>query len=207
MGVHTLVDIMKGICFLLLLPLFGLGQEPHVILNSLTAYKQTNGILVRWVIKGGSQCNGTKVYRANQQGEFEQVNHIPGICGSNTENETYQFFDSVPFPNQINTYKLELGFQGFSGTVSVFYEDFGNQDHMVFSDFQTNSQRILFTNDLNRKATLQVFDSTGSLLHTQSNTGNEFLIRPDGLRAGIYLYRISGASEKPMQGKFYLGGR
>ena len=162
---------------------------------------------MRWVIKGGSQCNGTKVFRANVHGEFELINHIPGICGSNTENETYEFFDPNPSSNSYNNYKLEMGFQGFSETITVFYEDFGNQNHKVFSDFQTNTQRILFTNDLNRIAVLQLFDSMGREVYSESGSDNDFIISPDGLKTGIYIYRISGVSDKPMQGKFYLGGR
>jgi hypothetical protein len=199
--------IMKRICFFLLLPLFSFGQEPHAILNSLKVYKQTNGILVRWVIKGGDQCNGTRVFRANAQGHFELTYDIPGICGSSTKDETYQYFDSNPISNNYNTYRLEMGYQGFTEPITVFYEDFGNAEHKVFSDFQTNSQRILFTNDFNRDALLQVFDSTGRAVYSESGTDNDFLIQPSNLKPGIYIYQISGVSEKPMQGKFYLAGR
>jgi hypothetical protein len=198
---------MKKICFFLLLPLFSFGQEPHVILNSLKASKQTNGILVRWVIKGGDQCNGTRVFRATAQGHFELIYDIPGICGSSTKDETYQYFDSNPISNNYNTYRLEMGYQGFTEPITVFYEDFGNAEHKVFSDFQTNSQRILFTNDFNRDALLQVFDSTGRAVYSESGTDNDFLIQPSNLKPGIYIYQISGVSEKTMQGKFYLAGR
>ncbi|HAP68246.1 MAG TPA: hypothetical protein DCR04_00740 [Flavobacteriales bacterium] len=203
----NLVLNMKRICFLLLLPLFCFGQEPHAILSSLNAYKQTNGILIRWVIKGGDQCNGTKVFRANIQGHFELIHDIPGICGNSVKDETYQYFDSNPISNNYNTYRLEMGYQGFTEPITIFYADFGNQQHKVFSDFQNNSQRILFANDLNRDALLQVFDSTGRVIHSESGTDNDFVIQSSNLKSGIYIYRISGVSENPMQGKFYLAGR
>lgn len=199
---------MKRVCFLLfLLPIFGLAQEPHAILASLNAYKQTNGILLRWVIKGGSQCNGTKVFRRSGEEDFELINHIPGICGSSTENETYQFFDSIPLPNEYNHYKLELGFQGFSDTITVFYENFGNTDHQVFADHEANTYRILFSNDLNRDARLQLFDAMGREVYTETATDSDFSIQPTALKAGVYIYRITGVSEKDIEGKFYLRGR
>lgn len=200
---------MKNVCVLLfLLPLFGFAQKPHAILNSFTAYKQANGVLLRWVIEGGNQCNGTMVFRRNAEGNFESINHISGICGSSTENETYQYFDAEPFSNEYNYYKLGLGFQGFSDSITVFYEDFGNANHKVFSDFQNNTQRIIFSNDLNRKAVLEVYDQTGRGIFSETATDSDFLVRPSfGWLPGIYIFRITGVSEKDIRGKLYFGSR
>lgn len=190
----------------LLLPVFVFAQEPHPILSSLNAYKQTNGILIRWVIKGGSQCNGTKVFRSAYAEPFELVNFIPGICGSTTASVTYQFFDSIPVSNAYNSYKLELGSQGFSSTVTVFYEDFGKENHVVFSDYHNNSHRILFSNDLKIKAVLQVFDRVGNLIHSETGTDSDFTVSQLGWKPGIYMFRISGAAEKDIVGKIYFAG-
>ncbi|MCF8465634.1 MAG: hypothetical protein K9G41_12380 [Flavobacteriales bacterium] len=191
---------------LLLLPVFSQGQEPHLILSSLNAYKQTNGVLVRWVIKGGNQCNGTKVFRSANEELFEIINFIPGICGSTTASETYQFFDSVPIPNAYNSYKLELGTQGFSDTITVFFEDFGKANHIIQSDHQNHSYRILFSNDLNSKVVLEVFNRSGNLMHSESGNDTDFIIRPTGWNAGVYLFRISGVAEKDIRGKIYFAG-
>lgn len=196
-----------GVLLFLLLPLWGFAQAPHVILASFSAYKQPNGVLLRWVIKGGSQCNGTKVFRQNEVGVFEPINHIPGICGSATENETYQFFDEEPFPNAYNHYKLEMGFQGFSATITVFFEDFGSANHAVLSDYQANSYRILFQNELNRQATLQLYDQMGRAVYTRTATDSDIAIDANSLQPGVYIYRVTGVSEQKITGKFYLSDR
>ena len=181
------------------------AQTAHPILSSFNAYKQPNGILLRWVIKGGNQCQGTKVFRSVEGDTYQQINQIPGICGSFTEDETYQFFDSVPVPNRYNSYRLELGFQGFSEPVTVFFEQFGADDHLVLSDPNSGTVQILFSNDLNRKATLRVFDSSGKLVREQTTTGNRMELNPTGLITGIYVFRISGVGAKDIHGKVHLG--
>ena len=196
-----------GFLLFLLLPLWSFAQAPHVILSSFSAYKQPNGILLRWVIKGGSQCNGTKVFRQNEVGVFEPINHIPGICGSATENETYQFFDEEPFANAYNHYKLEMGFQGFSATITVFFEDFGAANHALLVNHEGNSYRILFQNELNRQATLQLYDQMGRAVSTQTTTNSDIEMDVVGLQPGIYIYRVTGVGNQKITGKFYLSGR
>jgi hypothetical protein len=201
-------DMRKPLIFLFIfIPLMVLGQEPHPLLQSFSAIKQPNGVFLKWVIKGGNQCNGTKVYRAKDYLNFEQINHLPGICGSFTENETYSYFDSVPHSNSYNHYRLEMGFQGFTDTVTVFFEDFGRADHVILSDHISNLYSILFSNDLKRKVLLQIFDTMGHVVWTETTTESHFLFRPRGLKGGVHLFRISGASSADIHGKFYFGGK
>lgn len=186
----------------LLIATFGFAQHP--ILESFNAYRQTNGVLLRWVIKGGRQCNGTTVFRSGDDYVFEQINHIPGICGNFTEAETYSYFDSVPISNAYNHYKLELGFQGFTDTITVFFEDFGVANHLVLSEHELGRYRILFSNDNNSEALLRLFDRNGNELLTESTTGNDFTIQPTAWNSGVYLFRISGVSRSDIHGKIYF---
>lgn len=182
-----------------------LGQGPHPILQSFTAYKQSNGVLLRWVIKGGNQCNGTRVFRATDDLDFEQINHIPGICGSFTENETYSYFDSVPHSNQYNHYKLELGFQGFSEKVTVFFEDFGRSPYLILSDPAAQTVRILFSNDQKQNVSLELYDRAGKSVYSANGNDSDFEFNTAALRLGIYVFRILGATESDISGKLYIG--
>ena len=192
---------------LFLVPFGALAQSPHPILKSLTAYKQPNGILLRWVIAGGNQCNGTKVFRATNEVSFEQIEHIEGICGSTSADEVYTYFDPTPFPNQYNHYKLELGYQGFSESVTAFFEKFNNANHSVLFDFEKATFRILFSNDLNLESNLTVFNSLGQNVYSASGTDSDLYINTSGWNAGVYVFRISGVSEADIHGKLYFGRR
>lgn len=192
---------------LLCAPAIGFGQSPHPILNSLEAYKQPNGVLVRWVIAGGGQCQGTKIFRSLDDLNFEQIGHIDGICGSTDAEETYTFFDTVPHPNTYNHYKLEMGFQGFSTSVTVFFEDFGNNDYSLFSDHATGSFRILYSNDLKNEAVLEVYDRFGNAVYGDVSTSSDIQFQTTGWRSGLYIFRISGVSKADIVGKFYIRGQ
>lgn len=185
----------------------GLAQTPHPILRSFSAIKQPNGVLLKWVIKGGQQCQGTWVYRAGQAQQFEVINHVEGICGSFTEDETYTYFDNEPLSNTYSYYRLEMGFQGFTDTVEVFFEDFGSDNYLLLTDGGSANFRILFSNDLNREATVQVFDLSGKILLENTTLGNDFAVSLPGQRAGIYIFRISGVSETDITGKLYFSGQ
>ena len=200
--------MMQRALFFFLFVLFsvtGLAQTPHPILRSFSAIKQPNGVNLKWVIKGGQQCQGTKVYRANESLLFEEINHVEGICGDFTEDETYTYFDDSPESNTYNYYRLEMGFQGFTDTVTVFFEDFGSDNYLLLTE--NDGFRILFSNDLNKEATIKVFDLNGKILREEKTLRNDIEIDPAGLRAGVYLFRISGVSEVDITGKLYFSGQ
>ena len=193
------------ILLLLCMPLFVVAQQPHPILKSFEAYKQPNGILLRWVIFGGNQCQGTKVYRSEDGLDFDQINHIPGICGNFTEDETYNYFDTIPHKNTYNHYRLEMGFQGFTDIVTIFFEDFDGQNYALLSDPQLNRYQIFFTNDLGNTAKMEVFDRMGNAVTTLSNNRSDHILYTDGWRRGLYIFRITGVDAGTIFGKIFIG--
>ena len=192
---------------LVLLPLVTLAQKPHPILRSFSAIKQPNGIALKWVILGGQQCDGTRVFRSENYGMFNQIEHIEGICGSQAVDVTYSYFDNNPASNTYNRYKLEMGLQGFTDTVEVFFEDFGSDDLLLQSDYANQSYRILFTNDNNSEAQLCVFDLSGKQLYQDQTNSNDIGFTLAGYPAGMYIFRISGIAQSDLHGKIYFSGR
>ncbi len=182
-----------------------MAQQPHPILTSFIASEQPNGILLKWVIAGGNQCQGTKMFRSLDQMVFEQIGHIPGICGGTQADETYTYFDTVPYGNHYNHYRLEMVFQGFTDIVTVFFEDFGSSDHALLSDHALGTYRILYTNDLNSTNVLEVFDRFGHSVYRASGNDSDFDLRTDGWPPGVYVFRISGSAGTDIRGKIYIG--
>jgi len=198
---------VNGLLVLLvaLIPLSAAAQQPHPILKSFEAYKQPNGILLRWVIFGGNQCQGTKVYRSEDGMNFDQINHIPGICGNFTEDETYNSFDTIPHKNTYNHYRLEMGFQGFTDIVTLFFEDFEGENYALLSEPQLSRYQILFENDLGNTTKLEVFDRMGNSIIRLSNNRSDHILYTDGWKRGLYIFRITGVDAGTIFGKIFIG--
>jgi len=198
---------VNGLLVLLvaLIPLSAAAQQPHPILKSFEAYKQPNGILLRWVIFGGNQCQGTKVYRSEDGMNFDQINHIPGICGNFTEDETYNSFDTIPHKNTYNHYRLEMGFQGFTDIVTILFEDFEGENYALLSEPQLSRYQILFENDLGNTTKLEVFDRMGNSIIRLSNNRSDHILYTDGWKRGLYIFRITGVDAGTIFGKIFIG--
>ena len=180
--------------------------SPHPILRSFTALKQPNGVNLQWVIKGGQQCFGIRIFRAGESLLFDEIDHIDGVCGDTEADETYTYFDSNPLANTYNHYRLEMGSQGFTDTIQVFFEDFGTDGYLLVTEPSAGQFRVLFSNDNNRDVVLKVFDISGKLMHEETRTANDFTIRPSGWQSGTYVFRISGVAQTDITGKFYFSG-
>lgn len=182
-----------------------LAQRPHPILKDLAAIRQQDGVMVKWVIAGGYQCNGIRVFRAVDGGPFEQIKHIPGICGSTDSDETYIHVDREPVRNSRNSYRLEMGAQGYTETITVLYTDFGKSGHARLTDPLDGSVRLLFSNDTEQAVELEVLNMTGSPIHTDRGTSGEFTFSTNGWPHGMYVYRISGGSTGAVTGRMVVG--
>ena len=199
--------IFTSVLVLFAFPTLAQKPSPHPILRSFTALKQPNGVNLKWVIKGGQQCFGIRIFRADESLLFDQIDHIDGVCGDTEADEAYTYFDSDPISNAYNHYRLEMGSQGFTDTIQVFYEDFGSDRYLLITENTSSQFRVLFSNDNNREAALKVFDVAGNLMFEETQASNDFTIVPDGWQTGVYVFRISGVSESDITGKLYFSGQ
>lgn len=181
------------------------AQDAHPILSEFVAIRQHKGILLRWTIRGGNQCEGTKVYRAHSQLPFEQIKHISGICGGADFDETYTHLDTLQAKNVENHYQLEMGDLGFTNVVSLFYVDYGQSNHARLTDAFNGTITLLFDNAQQDVVSLQLIDRSGSIVLQQQTNSNTLTILTHLLNPGIYTYRIAGAGNSPITGRFALG--
>jgi hypothetical protein len=180
-------------------------QQPHPILSEFIAIRQHVGLLLRWTITGGNQCNGTRVFRSADGVEFEQIEHIAGICGSELNDVTYSYLDTFPLPNAYNHYRLEMGGQGFTETITHFYTYFGNGNHARLTDPVDGSVRLLFSNATEREVMLEVIDMDGRPIHSAVTHESHFDLRTAGWKGGIYIYRVMGGDVGPVVGRMMVG--
>jgi hypothetical protein len=187
------------------LPMLAMAQRPHPILTEFSGFRQDDGIMLKWVIAGGNQCNGISIYRALEQGGFVRVGNIAGICGSTDSDETYTFLDTTALRNRDNSYRLELGWQGYTEVITVFFSDLSLGRHARLTDPVDGSVRFIFDNPRQLPVNIELFDIAGVAVIRETTRNTEFLLRQDGLRPGVYIYRIGTDGMQPVVGRMTIG--
>jgi hypothetical protein len=178
------------------------SAQPHSILKSFIAFQQEDVVVLRWVIAGGNQCAGTTMFRSEHNDVFSRIGHIEGICGNTDADETYTFVDSTALPNVNNYYKLEMGLQGFTTVVQLFFEQFGDNDVLVSPNHTDGPLRILFSNPNQETADLTILDRGGRPILTRNGSGSEFNLDLVGLSSGMYYFHLT-INGKVKTGKFF----
>ncbi len=178
------------------------GQE-NTILDSFNAADNNGTVFLKWVISSGSTCDGINIFRSSDTIGFIQIGRIEGICGSPDTPQPFSFTDENPLKNQINYYRLELGYSGYSEIISIELISLNNRDHQVRPNPVVNGAKIYFENDESKPHILLVFDLNGRIIDEQSNSQAYFSINTSSLPGGLYLFSISGTeSNQIIKGKF-----
>ena len=153
-------------------------------------------MVLRWVIRGGNTCQGMKIYRGETDVAENQIGLISGICGSTDSDETYEYVDSSAIANIFNYYRIEFGTQGLSEPVGVFFKRFGNDDVLVLPDPINDRAQILFDNQDHHSAMLLIVNTLGQIVDRKSTVSEEFDVRMNGWKDGLYYFQIVVNGEK-----------
>ncbi len=161
------------------LTIFG---QSHYLLSSFQAEKSGNRVILNWSIKQGNSCIGINILRSNDTINFKEIGNIQGICGSPDFEQRYTFVDDKPFPNQINYYKLELGFSGQTNPpMAVECISLGEQKTKVIPNPNNGFGTIYFDNPNNESVQILIHDSHGRYVDSYRTQSNQIIfdLTPD----------------------------
>ncbi len=164
------------------------AQESNA-LDALSALENNSNVYLRWTMKAGNTCNGIRIYRSLDTTSFRAIGQINGICGSSTENISYDFIDESPVINAINYYTIELGSLGFSKIISIEVLDFKN-GILVRPQPTYTTVELVFRNDLNDDYIVQLYNLQGKVLLEKSTNTDRLELDLNYHPKGIYLYKI-----------------
>ncbi len=195
---------MKALSFFLLsfITLAASGQGPHPILKNFFAQQQDEDIYLQWTIDKGQTCNDIVIERAGNAKSYEKIGFIAGVCGSPDQEMVYRFTDTIPLKNQQNHYRLELGSQGYSESVSVKPIITGKDGYHVVKNPVQNNLDIYFEDKGSK--TLQIYDLNGNQHLLRSFSGQEFSEPLHGFSPGLYIFRVETDDRNIINGKFVL---
>lgn len=175
---------------ILLISISAAFTQSHPIISFFNGEAYNNQVLLTWNIVGGNNCNGIIIYHSSDNITYNEIGEIPGICGEIIDSEPYSFLHSNPNENQLNYYKLQLGNQGFTTPLEVF---FYNTKDIGFTLFPNPSEDLIniYISNAYKNATIEVYDLNGKQVLTNKYVSG--VLNPLYIgkwEAGSYIIRL-----------------
>lgn len=170
------------------LPAF--SQTPHAILRYFSADVVKGQVRLSWSISGGNTCSGIRIQRSVDGGSFENIGKIDGVCGSPDVDVPYVFSDKEPVSNKINTYRLELGTQGYSDVRSVEFVLLNDDGFHLRYDMQTRSAEVFLDNALNERVDYTLYTIAGREILDGFTNSNKITLNLRPFSGQIFLLGV-----------------
>jgi len=154
--------------------------------------QQDAKVLIRWTIQAGNTCEDTHIERSADGISWERIGLIGGICGSPDQSVTYDFYDPLPLRNQVNHYRLELGFYGYSSPVQAEFLALPASGYLIMPHPVVSRSTLIFGNIEKHGYVFSLFDMTGKKVMELTATGNRIILDKQTLGSGMYLFRLQG---------------
>lgn len=179
-----------------------IAQSLHPILESFTLTRNTDEINANFGIIGGASCVGVELQRSIDSVNFEVVAFIPGICGGTDRTEFYSISDADPVPNVINLYRLNLGSEGKSGIVGIFYVPL-ESGIAIYPNPANDLINILIDNPLRKNYSLSISNTNAQIIFEAFSLNNdEIRIQTTFFSKGIHFLKVRFEDGEERQSKF-----
>ncbi len=190
---------------LLLIAATSAYAQSHPILGKFFVSETKGSVFLSWSIIAGSTCNGIQIYRSVDGINFSQVGEIAGVCGSANFEQPYSFTDNTPVKNKVNYYRLELGSQGISQTVSIEIVDIENSGYQIRPQPANAETKIYFNNNNRKEQQLTLYNVSGIEISTSTTNEDFFKLNTSLLPSGLYFFTISISGTPPtIKGKLLV---
>jgi len=181
-----------------------LSQEADDFISNFLAVQQDDHVFLRWTIKGGNTCDGTRIQQSVDNIYFEEIGDIPGVCGSADEPVTYDFTDSLPEKNRINYYRLELGLIGLTSPMAVDFIILNESGYSIQPNPVTSRSKLVFENPENEEIEFCLIDARGRMVMNEFTTSNHVWIDRNMTRSGSYVFKLRKDQKLLNKGKLVV---
>lgn len=167
------------------------GEDPY--LEHFSISKDDGKVLLRWVTRPGTTCEGIDIVRSTDGVNYVPIHHIPGICGGPTTSISYSHVDDMPVLNQTNHYRLELGRVGTTTARSIEVVALGKEGYLLKPSPLMGVSRLYFENPQHETCRLTLYNMGGIPVHSQETADEFFWLDGAQHLPGLYILHIEGA--------------
>ncbi len=144
------------------------------IYKDFNIYTSSGKVYITCTIQGGNTCNGITLYRSTDSLIFNQIEHLPGVCGNTDYDQKYTFIDNNPIKNARSWYKFYLGGQGYTEALSLEYYDISAG--LLIRTLNTHSYQFHFNNPLKNQYLLNLYSLSGLWLQSIAVSSETFAL-------------------------------
>lgn len=178
------------------------AQDEHPYIESFTLTVQEGRVLVQWVMKGGSTCDGSEVERSLDGVHFSRVHRIEGLCGDPSVAVPFLWADAEPVELSTLHYRIVFGTEGRSSVKSVRFGQLTTSAQRFFPSPTEGMATLLLNVPASASVTLEIFDAGVRLAsRSEQMVGREHALDLRGLPAGAYTY-VAVADGRRLVGRF-----
>ena len=174
------------------------------LLSSFRAVQTESGIKLSFTLWAGIQCNDLEIQRSPDDVNFEEIGIIPGICGSTSTNESYEFTDIAPLINKIAYYRLNLRNEGYSFSIKIKYINYNEDGYLLYPNPFSNETNIYLKNNKNSEYSLVIYDKQGRMVMNENTNSNLINIKRNSLGSGVFLFQLVSDEEVKATGRFVI---
>jgi hypothetical protein len=200
------VSISPLFLFLVLLlftPTITFPQTADDILSKFFAVQQDDEVLLRWTIIAGNTCEDTYVERSLDGIQYERIGLISGVCGSPDQSVTYDFYDTMPAPNRINHYRLELGLYGYTQPQSTEFIVLNDLGYSIQPNPMSQMTTIIFRNPAEEEFRFLLFDMNGKSVMDFITYEDRITLYREEFNSGVYVFKLESEATK-IRGKIVV---
>lgn len=187
---------------------WGLGlfaQDDDPLLEYFGLVKDGDAVLLNWVTRPGTTCEGVDVERSVDGVSFSSIHHIPGICGGPDEAYSYSHRDEAPVANRLNHYRLVMGRLGHSQSRSIEVVALGPGGLLVRPQPMAATGRVYFENAAAQSCHLRLIGLDGALRGLWETRQEYFEFDAGALPPGLYLLQVvNGEGALQAQGRLLV---
>jgi hypothetical protein len=189
----------------LVLSAMALSAQPDPLLEHFSVIKNDGRVLLNWVTRPGTTCEGVDVMRSTDSLNYELIYHYAGICGGPNTAMSYSYLDEHPVSNYRNFYRLELGRVGTTGVRAIEVVDLRNQGYQVRPNPIVATSKVYFDNPNREPYQLFLINTTG-IVQAQWETREESIdLKATDFQPAMYFLRIQDSDGKvKAQGKVLI---
>lgn len=158
------------------------------VFKDYNVFSNSGKIYITCTILGGNTCNGITLYRSADSLFFDQIDHIPGVCGNSEYDEKYTFIDNDPIKNKRSWYKLYLGGQDYTEARSIEYYDISAG--LLIRTLNQHIYQFHMSNPLKNLYSLNVYSITGQLLQSIAVSSDSFNIDTQDFGSQMIIFEL-----------------